>query len=227
MSQGCCYIKITNIILAFILFACPATFAQTMQLPQNVIDRVQAENGDNAIQRLKTWQSLINDYQQAAELDKLRLVNQFFNKNVHYVPDQDVWAKRDYWATPLEFIVKNAGDCEDFAIAKYYTLKKLGVPINKMRLTYARSTKLGQAHMVLTYYENPQDEPLILDNLTTDILFASERPDLLPVYSFNGDGLWMTGSIAQKDTGTRIGKSGNRMRLWLNLNERMQKDGLK
>ena len=87
------------------------------------------------------------------------------------------------------------GDCEDFAIAKYFSLLAVGVPASQLRLVYVR-LQLGapggpsQAHMVLAYYASAQAEPLILDNLITDIRPASRRPDLTPVFSFNSDGLW-------------------------------------
>lgn len=72
------------------------------------------------------------------------------------------------------------------------TLKKLGVDENKLRLTYVKAIELNQAHMVLTYFENKRATPLVLDNLITEIKPANQRQDLLPVYSFNGAGLWLS-----------------------------------
>lgn len=222
--------RIINKIILFscLIFASNVSFADNLQIPQDVINRIQQQQGgDEAVKRLHAWETLVNDNQQKPDLVKLRLVNDFFNKNIPYKADEDAWKKRDYWATPLEFIVNFAGDCEDFAIAKYYSLKKMGIPISKMRLTYARATDINQAHMVLTYYEKSSEEPFILDNLKPLILYASERPELVPIYSFNGDGIWMTPNIERSDTGTKIGKSKtNRMRLWLDLEQRMQRDGL-
>ncbi|MFX5464767.1 transglutaminase-like cysteine peptidase, partial [Acinetobacter baumannii] len=83
---------------------------------------------------------------------------------IPYKSNEDVWGQRDYWATPIEFLTKNAGDCEDYAIAKYYTLSKMGISIDKLRLAYVKAIRLQQAHMILTYYESSQQEPLILDN---------------------------------------------------------------
>jgi hypothetical protein len=86
----------------------------------------------------------------------------------------------------------------------------MGVPADRMRLTYVKALELNQAHMVLTYYSSPDAEPLILDNLVTDILPSSERDDLLPVYSFNGNGLWLAKS---RGTEQRIGHA-SRLSRW-------------
>ena len=93
-----------------------------------------------------------------------------------------------------ELIGTNGGDCEDFALAKYFTLRELGVPDERLRLTYVRAylpaSKEMQSHMVMTYHFTPDAEPLVLDNLTNVIKLASERKDLAPTYSFNGAQLW-------------------------------------
>jgi predicted transglutaminase-like cysteine proteinase len=94
----------------------------------------------------------------------------------------------------MESLHRAAGDCEDFAIAKYYTLLQTGIPADKLRLTYVRA-KLSDfqspvPHMVLAYYEQPTAEPLILDNLVGDISPASKRTDLTPVFTFNSTGIF-------------------------------------
>lgn len=147
--------------------------------------------GSSAYDTLSAWLALINDNQDQAEWKKLRLVNHFFNSRINFVDDIKHWKKKDYWATPIEFIGTQGGDCEDFAIAKYFTLKALGIPSQKMRLMYVRALQINQAHMVLIYSETPTEIPLVLDNINTKILPATKRPDLKPVYSFNGDGLWL------------------------------------
>ena len=129
----------------------------------------------------------------APERDQLVAVNDFFN-GARFVDDRDLWQVADYWATPDEFLLRDAGDCEDFAIAKYFTLKAMGVAPHKLRITYVKVESLQQAHMVLAYYPDPRSEPLILDNLNRHILPASERPDLRPIYSFNAESLWLARS---------------------------------
>ena len=149
--------------------------------------------GAQAVERVRNWFSLMLGASQAGERDKLKQVNEFFNR-IPNTSDQAQWGKLDYWATPLELIGTNGGDCEDFALAKYFTLRELGVPDERLRLTYVRAylpaTKEMQSHMVLTYHTAADAEPLVLDNLTNAIKLASERKDLAPTYSFNGAQLW-------------------------------------
>lgn len=124
--------------------------------------------------------------------EKLKGINSFYNRSVLFRSDQDNWGTVDYWASPIELLNRGQGDCEDYAIGKYFSLIAMGVSPAKMRMVYVRAQTGGtiQAHMVLAYYPEPTAEPLILDNLITDIRPASRRPDLAPVFSFNAEGLW-------------------------------------
>jgi predicted transglutaminase-like cysteine proteinase len=121
-----------------------------------------------------------------SELESLQVVNSFFNR-IPYLSDASHWAAEDYWATPAETVASHGGDCEDYSIAKYFLLKEAGVPVERLRITYVKALKLNQAHMVLAYYAAPGADPLILDNLEDRVKNASDRPDLVPVYSFNDD----------------------------------------
>jgi len=152
--------------------------------------------GQGARGRLDGWKEFVRNTARPApparggsgEVDLLRPVNGFFNR-LPYVIDQAHWGAVDYWATPSEFLASSGGDCEDYAIAKYFTLKELGVPVSRLRMVYARTWKTNGAHMVLAYYAAPGAEPLILDSLEGGIRPASDRPDLIPVYTFNDDDL--------------------------------------
>jgi len=136
-----------------------------------------------------------------------------------------VWGARDYWATPLETLGRGQGDCEDFSIAKYVTLGLLGVPLERLRITYVRAetglpgSGIVQAHMVLAYYPAPGMEPLILDNLVGQLHPASRRPDLKPVFGFNSQGLWVAGKKASADPTARLSR-------WRDLLRRMNEEGL-
>ena len=130
---------------------------------------------------------------------KLKRVNEFFNRRIGWGDDLTLWGMSDYWATPMDTLGKGAGDCEDFAIAKYFTLINLGLPVESLRLVYVKikSTVLdnedvGKAHMVLAYYKTPDSDPLILDNQITDIKPASRRKDLTPIFSFNSEGNFLS-----------------------------------
>ncbi len=149
------------------------------------------------------------------ELDedaRLEVINQFFNRRIVFAEDEVVWGVADHWASPLELLEKGRGDCEDYAIAKYFSLIAVGVPVAKLRMVYVRAQVGGpggvvQAHMVLAFYARPGAEPLILDNLIGEVRPASRRTDLTPVFSFNGEGLWQgTGGPAAGDPTARLSR---------------------
>jgi predicted transglutaminase-like cysteine proteinase len=178
-------------------------------LSQELLSGIEQQYGDHARQRVLAWNELIISNRSLDEIDKLKKVNDFFNE-LDFINDIDHWGKEDYWATPLQMLTSNGGDCEDFSIAKYFTLHEMGIPEDRMRLTYVKALELNQAHMVLAYYSSPDAEPLIMDNLVADILPSSQRDDLLPVYSFNGKGLWLAKSHG---TDQQVGHS-SRLSRW-------------
>ena len=182
-----------------------------------LFNKIKNQYDDDALERVQDWQQLLNTSHTLPIDEKLYQVNNFFNE-LEFVDDIDHWGKDDYWATPVEFLASEGGDCEDFVIAKYFSLKELGVPAEKLRLMYVTATRLRQAHMVLAYYEEPNSVPLVLDNINRRILPASRRRDLLPVYSFNGDGLWLA---KEQGRGQKVQQGGNN-NLWNDLNKRMQ-----
>jgi predicted transglutaminase-like cysteine proteinase len=186
------------------------------KLDSKLLDEVEKKHGMLARKRLLRWQELITTDTSTTDLEKLTKVNDFFNQ-VQFVSDILLWKKTDYWATPVEFLAQDAGDCEDFSIAKYFTLKMLGVAEDKLNMTYVKALELDQAHMVVTYYETPEAEPLILDNLNPAILPAAQRSDLMPVFSFNGSGLWLA---KQRQRGKMVGSS-DRYKRWRDLLQRM------
>ena len=162
----------------------------------------------------KSWQSMVQEglRPDSSELERLTLVNTFFNKNIRFGTDLEVWEQEDYWATPLETLGRGAGDCEDFAIAKYFSLVALGVPEPKLRFVYVRAllqhgqTLRVEPHMVLAYYKSPGAEPLVLDNLASIIATASQRSDLTPVYSFNKEGYFNGVLRTALSRGTRLSR---------------------
>lgn len=202
-------------LLSMLLMVTTLTVA-AFELGERLMNYVRSEFGDEAHGRLETWQKLHNMAANAPVDRQLRLVNSFFNRS-RFVTDQEHWGEEDYWATPVELLTTNGGDCEDFSIAKYLTLKSMGVPDEQLRIVYVKALELNQAHMVLAWYPEPDADPLILDNLINDIKPASQRPDLEPVYSFNGDGLWLNRS---ENDNKRIGNA-DRLSHWQDLNSRL------
>ncbi len=201
--------------------------AYVISLAAPNLDKMQAlalqRYGAGAVESVVAWRRLIEETRALPDNDKLNKVNTFFNRRIQFKTDWEVYNQEDYWATPLEFMGNGAGDCEDFAIAKYMTLQMLGIGNEHLRLVYVRY-KVGStapiAHMVLGYYPKPTDEPLILDNLISSVRPASMRTDLTPVFSFNSEGLWVGGaSTSAADPTARLSQ-------WRNVLERMREDGL-
>ena len=181
-----------------------------------VLQWAEKAHGANARERVQAWKALLETGQGQDEAGKLASVNTFFNQ-LRFVDDPQHWKQDDYWATPLEFLATGAGDCEDFSIAKYFTLKAIGVDEAKLRMTYVKALTLNQSHMVVTYFETPEAVPLVLDNLDTIIKPATERADLAPVYSFNGSGLWMARERGQG----KLAGDASRLGLWQDLLKRL------
>lgn len=203
------------------IFAMCIVIAQPDSDPmlEQIVDKYGAQAG----QTLTNWRSMLERNHQQSEQNKLLVVNDFFNNTIQFFDDSLIWNEPDYWATPLETMGRQQGDCEDFTIAKYISLIKLGVPVAKMRLVYVKANTPGlapQAHMVLAYYATPDSEPLILDNINKNIVRASKRVDLTPVYSFNSAGLWLPGSAEAK-----LKNPETRMSKWRDVLARMQNEG--
>ena len=184
-----------------------------------LFDRVAAKYGEASAQRVRIWQEMLISLNKETKEDQLFEVNSFFNK-LEFKDDIEHWGQNDYWATPVEFLATQAGDCEDYTIAKYFSLVELGIPSEKLRLMYVTALRPRQAHMVLSYYDTPTSIPLILDNINKRILPANQRRDLIPIYSFNGNGLWLAKSQGR---GKQVQSGGNNS-LWEDLNIRMKQE---
>lgn len=210
--------KTKQLLMWFVLLSLlPVAYSQVV-FNDALFNFMRNKYKNSAVERTRNWQQLITSNKNQSIEDQLFETNRFFN-NVEFKSDLSHWGKKDYWATPLEFLGTNAGDCEDFTIAKYVTLLELGVPDAKLRLMYVTATRpTRQAHMVLAYYETPTSVPLVLDNINKRILPASQRRDLIPVYSFNGEGLW----LAKAQGRGRQMQSGNNNKLWLDVLNRMK-----
>ena len=134
----------------------------------------------------RAWQSMVRGQKGQPRQEQLRVVNRFLNA-WPYRTDLEVYGQSDYWASPLEFL-KNSGDCEDYAIIKYVTLRQLGFAAEQLRMAVVRDTQRDLAHAVLAVYLD--DEVYILDNLSNRILAHHEVPQYVPYYSVNETTRW-------------------------------------
>ena len=212
-------IMLTSLLLPALLFAAGT------DISPGLLRYINSRWGNEGQQRVQSWYHFISTQKSLpkpspdtmqVERDRLSSDNSFWNR-VPYYSDKAHWGVDDYWATPIETLGSNGGDCEDYSIGKYFTLKELGIPIQKMRIFYVRALNRNEPHMVLAYYPEPDADPYILDNLSNEIWPASKRTDLEPVFSFNDDDLWSEGSQS------RTGKS-SQIRLWRDLLEKMDKE---
>lgn len=213
------------VILACALSIGLSAFAQDTRI-LHLAHLAQQRYGAEAQADFLALNQLVASIKNSSDIDKLTKINDFFNERILFVDDIDLWNTSDYWATPLETLGRKAGDCEDFSIAKYAFLRLAGIPDDKLRLVYVKAKLQGdgrtyqQAHMVLSYYQTPQSTPLVLDNLNPNILPASSRQDLSPIFSFNSSNLWV-GSYAEPKA-----KATSNLSRWQNVLTRMTADGI-
>ena len=205
------------LIISFTLISFSSIFliaSKNINITDSQLNSIESKYGSSAKSRVEAWDSMLESSKNESLLNKIKNVNDFFNQ-ITYRSDASVWKQKDYWATPFEFMGRGAGDCEDYAIAKYFSLIKLGIPDDKLRITYViykrSNSKYEEAHMVLTYYHKTGAEPVILDNINKSLQLASKRNDLKPVYSFNASGLWQAKTKGE----TRVGS--NNLKSWQNL----------
>lgn len=208
-----------------ILFFCSILVSTASVDDQKMQHLMLKRFGTEGATLLNAWQQLVLELKNQPEQAQIKKVNDFLNKSINYRDDVTLWRKSDYWATPLETLGMRAGDCEDFTIAKYITLLRLGIPPEQLRLIYVKAqigglkSKIYQAHMVLGYYPTTDSVPLILDNLISTIEPANKRMDLRPIFSFNSEGLWVGNTQAQDAPTTRLSR-------WRDLLQRVQEEGV-
>jgi predicted transglutaminase-like cysteine proteinase len=206
-------------ILKFIIFSflCVHSFGfNDGPIDQDVMKKAERKYGGLIVSRYLEYNKLLAKAQHTSARGKLKVVNDFINQ-IPFQSDITNWKEEDYWATPLELLARNKGDSEDYVIAKYFALKTLGIDTKQLYFTYVNSKKFNRPHMVLSYFETPSSEPFILDNMNPDILAASQRPDLTPVYNFNPS------SNDSKDS-QDLKQSTHKK--WEKLNKRVQRNKL-
>jgi len=215
MVTGRKYIAVLLVSLMATLSAASNIRSYFAGMDDPFFDRITQRFSSSGSSRLAgARQRLLDRIDKPTENDTTALlgfVNDLFNRTPQ-VSDVSHWGSNDYWSTPAELVASNGGDCEDFVIAKYLALRESGIPAEKLRLTYTKSfqgVKI-ENHMVLAYYPTPEAEPFLLDNIQPQMLIASKRPDLHPVYEFSGE-------LSDRYSGTA-------MRKWDDLIQRMNKE---
>lgn len=170
------------IIFIFFLSSLNAYEFELTKKDKNYIQK--SKNKQFIENRLKKYDDLKSKITNYSLIRKLSHVNSFLNK-ILAQKDYNSKGINDYWATPKEFLLQGHGDCEDYAIAKYFTLLELG--INKKNLYFAIVKVKGEkySHMVLLYSSNKNKIPLVLDNLSSKVIPFTKRKKLIPKIAFN------------------------------------------
>lgn len=136
---------------------------------------------------LADWQAFLDGQQGRDPLAQIEAVNAEMNAR-RYVLDPPNWGVPDYWATPLQFFRKN-GDCEDFAIAKFMSLRALGWPNEALRIAVVKDMNLQLMHAVLIVYH--EGRAYVLDNQIDQVMPAQRIRHYHPVYSLNEESWWL------------------------------------
>lgn len=157
---------------------------QAMKLGKDKLSAVLPSSGNGNARA--AWKTLRDSAAKDPLMEKLKKVNAYFNK-YPYRLDQDVWGKTDYWATPAEFAEKS-GDCEDYAISKYYALREMGIEADKLRIVALRDRIRGIGHAVLVVYA--EGTAWVLDNQTDLVLSHDRYSHYQPQYSVNEHNRW-------------------------------------
>lgn len=137
--------------------------------------------------RVAGWQNFVNDIRHDAPLDQINKVNMWLN-NQPYKQDNWVYGKSDYWTSLREFL-EHSGDCEDFAIAKYITLRQLGFQSEQMQVAIVYDVYSGTDHAFLTV--DYGGHTYILDNREKTITPAGHAKRYRPLFTFNEYDLWV------------------------------------
>jgi predicted transglutaminase-like cysteine proteinase len=205
-------LKIFTITL-FLLLSTFLNAKDIFSIDKELRQEIEKHYSKDAKEKIENLIILLNDIKDKNETIQITKINNFFNA-IKYKSDMKVWDKKDYWASRIEFIDQEMGDCEDYVIAKYFSLIQLGITKDRIFLTYVKAIKYKQAHMVLTYYKKKGTIPLVLDNIVKEILPATKRKDLRPIFSFNGEKIYMA---KMRGLGKEIPQGKVNLTKWTNL----------
>ena len=171
--------------LIFLIFLINYALAYEFKLNEKDLKYITNSNKksfiENLLNKYKELKIQIKDYEL---LKKLSHVNSFINK---ILPAHDIstQASLDYLATPKEFLLHGHGDCEDYVIAKYFTLVELGIPKEKLYFAVVDIKGEKTSHMILLYLKTKESTPLVLDNLSSVVIPLTKRTKLIPKFAFN------------------------------------------
>ena len=180
--------KVSNYPALFGTEERPSTNLEAFTKWTSMFSRFEREMGRESGQRvIRAWQNEISAYQNLPLSAMAERVNSYINET-KYIVDSRNWGKSDYWSTPVEFFDRG-GDCEDFAIAKYVSLRALGVPEERMRIAIVHDKIKDIPHAVLVVYTD--EGALILDNQNKRAENANSVTRYKPIFTINRHAWWL------------------------------------
>lgn len=147
-------------------------------------DQMKANAGTPVVQ---SWKARLHDLRGRSAREQIEGVNDFIN-SVRYIEDSQNYRKSDYWATPVEFMTRG-GDCEDFAIAKYASLRALGFSADQMRIAVVHDKVKKIHHAILVVYT--EGGTFVLDNQNKKVAKADNVDRYKPIFSLNSNSWWL------------------------------------
>ncbi|MGH1481071.1 MAG: transglutaminase-like cysteine peptidase [Geminicoccales bacterium] len=135
---------------------------------------------------LLAWYAMMKGQAEQPKMAMLHAVNRFVNQWPHR-SDSVNHDQVDYWSSPLTFL-RRSGDCEDYAIIKYVSLREMGFPAEDLRIVVVRDTLRDLAHAVLVVHV--EGDLYVLDNLFQAVLPQARVRQYLPYYSVNEQARW-------------------------------------
>lgn len=209
------------------LFTVQILVAEAADLNHNTVSKrvlkiTEKRFGPEAVARILAWNKLIDSNRNKPVTEKLKLVNDFFNR-VPIRNETELWG-HIHWSTPFEMLTRNAGSHADHVIGKYVTLEAMDISVDQLQITHVHSSAMiDSTYMVLTYRSEPRAIPLVLDTVNGEILPADKREDLFPEDSINDNGLWLSNTQRDGRADAQTEASGH-IELWNEMNNRMDQE---
>lgn len=132
------------------------------------------------------WEEFISHAESLGREAQIYAVNAEMNRSP-YITDLVNWGMEDYWETPLQFLDRS-GDCEDYAIAKYMTLRELGFSPEEMRIVILKDSNINLMHAILVVSHNGR--ALVLDNYIPQVTESTRIRHYHPIYAINENRWW-------------------------------------
>lgn len=186
----------------------------TFLITKEILTAAEKRIGPEARLRLIEWEQIINELKTLSSTEVVKIINEFFNRIVHQQVDDKEEIEYDYWQSPIETLVKGSGDCEDFVMAKYVSLRLLGIPAEQLLISLIHYPEYNDTHAVLLFFPKEEEDPLVLDNVVfqhlgymkSHLLTLSHRMikhNIKPILGFNEEKfISFTNGMNQKVIGT-------------------------